>query len=282
MFRKAVFALTMLGVCSVAFAGVPAAAAKPDAASEARAVELQKSLAISTSIPSGTSTCTYTFTSNGSATVKYLQYCVTVNGNIVEFQSPKGAEFIRVGTFGEGYGICDISAGISYSDYADYGDSGNWKAPVLVSKNATDVKIARTTADGIWTLTQTITRVTPTATVKVAMALKNNTATSRDVNLVRWADVDANGTTFNNLDGTTDSAWGYSGSLGRGLMLTREKNAFTHNGWARNSSNPPDACNLDPGYVGTLTAVDGSIVLYHAFAVPKSGTSTVTVDYFEF
>jgi hypothetical protein len=38
-----------------------------------------------------------------------LQFCVTVNGNITEFQSPVGFEHIREGSFGEGYGICDFS-----------------------------------------------------------------------------------------------------------------------------------------------------------------------------
>ena len=118
------------------------------------------------------------------------------------------------------------------------GTARNWKAAHLVSKTATVVKITRTTTDGIWTLTQTITRVTPTATVKVAMALKNNTAVARTVNLIRSVDVDANGTTTNNLDGTDNSAWGYNGSLGRGLMLTREKNDFSHDGSARNSAGP--------------------------------------------
>ena len=46
-----------------------------------------------------------------------------MNGNIVEFQSPKGAEYIRIGSFGEGYGVCDFTTTTRYSDYADYGDS---------------------------------------------------------------------------------------------------------------------------------------------------------------
>src|SRR5580704_19764236 len=46
-----------------------------------------------------TDTCSYTFTSGGAGAKEYLQYCVTVNGNIVEFQSPNGVEHIRAGAF---------------------------------------------------------------------------------------------------------------------------------------------------------------------------------------
>ena len=51
-----------------------------------------------------TTTCEYTFTSGGTGVDPYLQYCVTVNGNIVEFESPKGIESIREGIIGEGTG----------------------------------------------------------------------------------------------------------------------------------------------------------------------------------
>lgn len=46
--------------------------------------------------PDATTTCTYTFTSGtGNA---YMKYCVTKNGNIVQFQSPMGQEFIAAAT----------------------------------------------------------------------------------------------------------------------------------------------------------------------------------------
>lgn len=80
--------------------------------------------AAATATPAATSACAYTFTSGGTATVKYLQFCVTVNGNITEFQSPQGAEHIRVGTIGDGYALCDFTANeVGYHDYAGFGDS---------------------------------------------------------------------------------------------------------------------------------------------------------------
>jgi hypothetical protein len=52
------------------------------------------------------------------------------------------------------------------------------------------VKIARTTVDGNWTLTQTITKVPSPASIKVVMALKNNQAVSDVAYLVRFADAE--------------------------------------------------------------------------------------------
>src|SRR6266700_3493931 len=150
--------------------------------------------------PLATMTCSFTFTSGANNT--YLKYCVTVNGNITQLQTPLGHEHIAVGTFGEGYGVCDTTTGVAYDDYAGFGDSGNWGVPVTTQPNATTVKVVRSTSDGIWTLTQTITQVAATSSVKVAMALKNNTAIARTAYLMRYADVDADGIFKNNLDGT--------------------------------------------------------------------------------
>jgi hypothetical protein len=70
----------------------------------------------------------------------------------------------------EGYAICDVSNSdpqgngrVAYSDFAATGATANWNPPVVLSHNATSVKIARTTSDGIWTLTQTITQMAKTA-----------------------------------------------------------------------------------------------------------------------
>jgi len=109
--------------------------------------------------PDATDVCTYTFTTGAGLT--YLKYCVTVNGNIAEFESPISAEQLDpqgIGAF-EGYGICDSTTLTRYYDYANNGDSGNWGSPTTITSNATEVKIERTTGDGAWTLTQTILRL---------------------------------------------------------------------------------------------------------------------------
>jgi hypothetical protein len=101
-----------------------------------------------------TETCSYNFSVPGKLN-SFLSFCVTVNGNIASIQSPSGFDQVAQGGVGEGYGVCDISTGISYYDWS-YVDSGTWGAPVLLSSTAAEVKIARTTTDGLWTLTQTI------------------------------------------------------------------------------------------------------------------------------
>jgi hypothetical protein len=88
-----------------------------------------------------------------------------------------GFENIFVGGDGKGYGICDFTANVGYNDYAEFGDSGNWAPPTVLSHSATSVEIARATSDGNWTLTQTFSQIAGTSpSLKIAMALKNNTA----------------------------------------------------------------------------------------------------------
>jgi len=292
MSKKTIFALGTLLICSLSFAQqlpnqgkrfAPAVSAAENAA----AAIAQKNALVAT--PATTSTCNWTFTSPQTAANKYLQFCVTVNGNITEFQSPSGIEHIRVGGFTEGYGICDGTTGaVPYYDYADSGDSGNWLAPVTLAVTATSVKIARTTNDGIWTLTQTIALNKPAASAFVTMALKNNTAVTRIATMIRFADVDAGGVLSNNLDGTLDSAWGYdpigSSAPYSGLLLqVNGPNTFNHQGWAINTSSGPNPCTPSANFVGTLTNVDGGIVSWNIFpSIAKNATKTVKLKYTAF
>src|SRR5580704_11369152 len=64
-----------------------------------------------------TTTCKLTFTSGGAP--NFLQFCVTTNGNIVQFTSPNGFEHVREGTILEGYSICDFGSLTRYYDFAD-------------------------------------------------------------------------------------------------------------------------------------------------------------------
>jgi hypothetical protein len=90
------------------------------------------------------------------------------SGNILGLESPQG--HFMVPDDREGYGICDEGTGKAYFDYGSLGDNGNWLPPVLLSNKGKTVKIARTTSDGVWTLTQTFTQVTGnTPMAKVTM-----------------------------------------------------------------------------------------------------------------
>jgi hypothetical protein len=132
-----------------------------------------------------TTTCSYTFTTGSGNT--YLSYCVTVNGNILEIVTPFGQPML--GANGEGYGVCNESPAQNYTDYG-VSDTGNWKNAVVLSHSSSSVKIARTTSDGHWTLTQTITLVPKTFSITVVMALKNNQPAAHVAYLVRFADAE--------------------------------------------------------------------------------------------
>jgi len=192
--------------------------------------------------PDATTTCKLTFSSGSSP--NYLQFCVTVNGNIVELQSPKGFEHIREGEILEGYGVCDYG---SLTRYYDWGaeDSGNWEPPVFKGTSL-PITIKRTTSDGIYTLTQVISRNTDDPAVLISMTLKNNTAASHDFGLIRYADIDAN----NANDGGKDwfdfeheSAWGYNNGFNLfGVMLYSVPTSQTHFAFVQDTFEPPDPC----------------------------------------
>lgn len=240
-----------------------------------------------------TSTCSYFFTVPGKLN-SFLSYCVTVNGNIVSLQSPSGFDSIAQGGAGEGYGVCDASTGKSYYDWA-YTDSGTWGAPVVLSSTATAVKIARTTTDGLWTLTQTITKqsgVQPFA--KITMALKNNTAITKDAYLVRYADVDPANSSFTDssflesFDSSQYAAWGYGalnnsvGDFSLGLMLEEigQPNVpYGFEGIAQNTSAAPDPCNPGANYAGYQASVDGSVELFWVLELGAQKTGTVNAKY---
>lgn len=282
--KKIMLAVTTLALCSASFAGTPEAskvASQPEAAAAASQTSAAQAASPS---PFATSNCTYTFSSGTNNTS--LQFCVTVNGNIAQLATPLAREHIAVGTIGEGYAICDVNAGVGYNDYADFGDSGNWGPPTLVNQTATAVKIVRSTSDGIWTLTQTITQVAATQSVKVVMALKNNTAIARPVFLVRYADVDVSGTTSNNFDATDNSAFGWNSAGSStppfGLMVQNVGNTvgLTWIPFVQNTGAGPLPCVPGAHLVfGPITATDGSVVMYYEGTVPKNGMRTVTMNY---
>jgi hypothetical protein len=243
--------------------------------------------------PPSTEACTYAFTVPGPLN-SYLSYCVSVNGNIVSLQSPNGFDQIAQGGVGEGYGVCDVSTGVSYYDWA-YFDSGTWGAPVLLSNTAAAVKIARTTTDGLWTLTQTIAKqagVQPFA--KITMQLKNNTGITKLAYLVRYADVDPAASPFTDsnfaesFDSSQYGAWGYAAlnnSLGEnslGLMLEEigQPNVpYGFEGIAQNTSAAPNPCNPGGNYAGYQASVDGSVELFWVLQLGAQKTGTVNAKY---
>ena len=227
-----------------------------------------------------------------------MEFCVTANGNIVSFQSPDGVEYIYLGAIGEGYGICDFNSGATYYDWSDDGISSNWDTPIVMSSSATSVKLLRTTSDGIWTLTQTITKETAVLpSAKVTMALKNNSAVTREVYLLRWADVDpypASGSFTESADSTLNSAWGYTAYdytggnyAGYGLMIQNigiptGVLGASWGGFDLYTSGAPSACSPTSYYDGYQASTDISVEMLYSLEIAKDKTATVNLRYLAF
>jgi len=279
--KKLILAVTVLALCSLSFAE-PQSATSANNQQDAKAASAKKGAGALPDSPFATTACSFNFTSGANNT--FLQYCVSVNGNIVQLQTPSGHFQIGSSSDGEGYGVCDVTGGnTSYNDYGTSATS-NWNPATLVSQTGTSVKIARSTSDGIWTLTQTITQVSASSSIKVVMALKNNTAVARNAYALRYADVDADGRPTNNLDGThnTAIAWTSTNTVaGYGLMLQNVgTSTLTYDGFAQNTAPGPVPCHYGVNFVpGVLINRDGSLVLVYVGAVPANGTKTFNMMY---
>jgi hypothetical protein len=234
--------------------------------------------------PDATTTCKASFLSGSG--LNQTAFCITVNGNIPQF-SVAGLEMIQNGQVGEGYGICDTTSNVGYFDYA-YTDSGNWLSPTF-TQNGNTVTITRKTSDGIWQLKQVITAIGATATgpgsVKVSMALKNLSGVDRNVILLRFADVDADGiNSTNDFDFTSQTAWGTNPEgffSGRGLSITNAtfNSAITEGSFTLAGFDGPDPCN--PGANGAPQPFhgDGAIVQLRLFNAVHGTTTTVVSTY---
>ena len=229
--------------------------------------------------------CSFTFTSGNSLT--FLQYCVTANGNIIQFETPEDTLLIAAKDLGEGYGICDATTHVSYSDFGGLGDSGNWNPARVVNHTPTSVKIARTTADGIWTLTQTITQVAGSSpSAKIVMALKNNSPDSREAFLLRYADVDADGELTNSFDATLNSAFGWNSFSGGGnpfglVLQNLGTVTFGYDAFVQGVPDAPDPCNpFARAIEGPASPIDGSLIMFYDIpGIRQAASATVTVAY---
>lgn len=279
--KKLVLALTVLALCSVSFAGGPNLKEVNPQQEAAAAATKQTAAQAAPHSPLATTVCSFGFSSGANNTS--LLYCVTANGNIPSIVTPLGQQLISSAT-GEGYGICNESPATVYYDYG-YIDSGNWNAPILLSSSATSVKIARTTSDGVWTLTQTITQSAGTASIKVAMTLKNNTGEARVAYLVRYADVDVDGVVNNIFDATQNSAMGWLSNVTIhpfGLLLQNVGTSpFSYSeGFVQKIYNAPNPCAFAFNSTGGAAInIDGSLVMAYVTSVPAHGSKTATMSY---
>lgn len=233
-----------------------------------------------------TTTCSYSFASGSGNS--YLSYCVTVNGNVLEITTPAGTG--QLGSDGEGYGVCNESPAQNYTDYG-VSDTGNWDAAVLLSQTASSVKIARTTSDGNWTLTQTITQVPKTSSITVVMSLKNNQPIAHVAYLVRYADAVPSepsevapvyGATLNSAFALTTASTpdGQSSLPGLQLQNVGIPQFGFWQGYEQNVSTGPNACAFAFNSGGFLEySFAGSIEMAYVTNVPAHGSKTVTLSY---
>lgn len=235
---------------------------------------------------SQTTQCSYNF--NAGVGNNSVSFCVTVNGNIPQIQIPFGQSMIAAQ--GEGYGLCDQNAPMNYTDYG-VSTTGNWGSPVLLSRTSALVKIARTTVDGNWTLTQTISKVANPPSIKVVMAITNNQTVSDVAYLVRFADAEPPEPANNQYNwlATLNSAAAVPFIIGTeaqyGLQL---QNVLTPQfpywqGFAQAVSAGPNACafafnaNTTGNYVNIPGT--GSIEMAYVGTVLPGKTNTATMIY---
>jgi hypothetical protein len=228
-----------------------------------------------------TTACSFSYSSGPLPT--FTRYCLSVNGNIVQFDSPSGFEYLNNGNLMEGYGFCDVTPNIAYYDYASV-DSSNWGQSVATTLNATTAQFVRSTSDGIWQLTQTVKQIPATATgpgsVKITMALKNLSTISRNVTLLRIANVDAGPSPLNDeFVSSFDSAFGQEPGASWGLGLTTKTFTFAHNGVVETVPTGPDPCHYVTHISNVAFVGDGSLGHVYAITVPSKATKTVTMTY---
>jgi hypothetical protein len=281
--KKLVLAIVVLALGPLSFAGALRVNAHPS--DTAAALRAKTAAAEIVAHSSESTTCAFTFPD---ARKGLINFCVTANGNIAQLEIPTSIPMVSQANHAEGYGICDDSTNVAYSDFGGLGDSGNWGASTVLSHTANSVKIARTTKDALWTLTQTITRTSGALTsAKVSMALTNNSGTSRTAILIRYADVDAAGVAGNNLDATQNSAmaWNSGAFLDPGnafgmVLQNLSTGHFLSLGFVQSTAAPPNPCNpLANVAPALLTDTDGSLMMFYEVTVRSHATMTLNAAY---
>jgi hypothetical protein len=226
------------------------------------------------------------FTANSQSSSSYIRYCVTDNGNITSIISP--FDFPQVGSpegnpYDEGYGLCQESPIAEYHDYYTW-TSGNWDPAIILSSSSSVIKISRRTADGNWTLVQTISKIAATGSIKIVMALTNNQSVEKVAYLLRFVDTYELG--FAVRGGSLNSAWRLwpPSQLHYGLeLLNAAKSPFAYRqGFVKDALTIPNPCDFAAGTDADgfqADQVDRHLLYVYAGPVPAKGTRTVTLNY---
>ena len=228
--------------------------------------------------------CAYQFSSGSGRT--FTQYCLTENGNIVQFSNPGNIQFFSnsnvTSTVSEGYGLCDFNAPEPYFDYAS--NSRGWGSTVASRLDAKTMEFVRKTQDGQWELTQKLTQVdaSPTSpgSLQVFMTLRNLSGEERNVILVRHANVNVNRTnTDDRFYATRNFAYGAEPGLSFGLGLTTNTFDFNAGGLTQNVPFGPNPCAPTENANFDQFAGDGSIGMVYSMTIPAGTSQTVQMTY---
>jgi len=136
--------------------------------------------------------CAVSFTNPGPPV---LTACVSGHGNVNDLiYGPFTGPVDHVNT--EGYCLLDLNTSAVYYDAA--GAEAGW-AVATQSSTATTTTVTRTTTDGVYTLTQNIFFKYGSRLVLIGNLLKNNDTVSHSVLFDRYADLDMDGTSTNDV-----------------------------------------------------------------------------------
>jgi hypothetical protein len=145
--------------------------------------------------PDNTS-CFDTFSSSASG--ENFRICLSRHGNLMRLESPLGFEHIRVGTFLEGYSLCQQNVLSGYDvGFVEVGfDNGTVSQPG--GAGTLPLIVTRDTNDGLFRLIQTINWNPAEKEVTIEMQVKNVSGVQQvDVSLIRIVDFDVDGDVFN-------------------------------------------------------------------------------------
>lgn len=209
-----------------------------------------------------------------------FNYCVSDSGNVVQMETPLGTQHLSTTSPAEGYGICDIETGVRYFDYN--GGAHNWQKKVNVISTSPLV-LGRTTTDGLWQLQETFTTSTSDSSIRIKMELHNQAAVNKRALLVRYADVNVNGSSSDYLMATTISADAIdtvSPPASPGMQLRDVKGAGPNVlPIVQKVPSGPDPCAPAAHSGNPFTVNNGSLELVYGTTVPKNGSRTFTALY---
>ena len=218
--------------------------------------------------------------SGGAGNFAY-NYCVSHDSTIVHMETPLTFQHLSTTAPSEGYGFCDLDTNTAYYDYADGGASSNWGNSVVLAQQPNLLVISRPTSDGLWDLTETFTTSTADSSIAIKMELTNEDQSkkSKRVNLVRFANVNVNGSASNLFQVTPFSVVAGATGVGSPGIQLRDAGKAANTPIGLTKPSGPDPCNPTANSKAPFFTSDGAEELLYVRTIPKNESRTATVLY---